>query len=57
MKAMAEVGRIVHDKAYGPGFFSAGSIWFVNQKIPDWGLEKDKGRAALNLAALVTKRP
>jgi peptide/nickel transport system substrate-binding protein len=56
-KAMAEVGRIVHDKAYGPGFFSAGSIWFHGAKVPNWGLEKSKGRGPLNLAALVTKRP
>jgi peptide/nickel transport system substrate-binding protein len=55
-KAMADIGRIVHDKAYGPGFFSAGSIWFLSSKIPDWGLEKSIGRAPLNLAALVTKR-
>jgi len=25
--------------------------------VPDWGLEHDKGRAPLNLAALVTKQP
>ncbi len=57
MKGMADIARIVHDKAYGPGFFSAGSVWFVSNKIPDWGLEKDKGRGPVNLSALVTRRP
>lgn len=56
MKAMAGIGKVVYDKAYGPGFFSAGSIWFHTAKIPSWGLEEHKGRAPLNLAALVTKR-
>jgi len=55
-KAMAEIGRLVHDKAYGPGFFAAGSIWFLSSKVPNWGLEVDKGRGPLNLSALVTKR-
>lgn len=57
MRAIAEVGKIVHDRAYGPGFFAAGSIWFLSPRVPDWGLEHDKGRAPLNLAALVTKQP
>jgi peptide/nickel transport system substrate-binding protein len=55
-KAMAEIGTIVHDKAYGPGFFSAGSIWFLSSKVTAWGLEKSIGRAPLNLAAFVAKR-
>lgn len=56
IKATVQIGKLVHDRAYGPGFFSAGSIWFLSKQAPDWGLEQDKGRAALNLAALVTKR-
>ena len=54
--ATAKLGKLVHDRAYGPGFFSAGSLWFVNKNVPDWGLEKSRGRAPLNLTALVTKR-
>jgi peptide/nickel transport system substrate-binding protein len=56
MEATADLAELVHDRAYGPGFFSAGSVWFVRKGIPDWGLEKSKGRGPLNLAALVTKR-
>ncbi len=56
MKAMAAVGKVVYDKAYGPGFFASGSIFFAGPKVPAWGLEKSKGRAPLNLAALITKR-
>ncbi len=54
--AMADLGEIIHGKAYGPGFFSAGSIYFVRKSIPDWGLEKSKGRGPLNLSALATRR-
>ena len=54
--ATAKLGKLVHDRAYGPGFFASSSIWFVGKKIPDWGLEKSRGRGPLNLAALVTKR-
>ena len=56
MDATADLAELVHDRAYGPGFFSAGSVWFVRKGIPDWGLELDKGRGPLNLAALVTRR-
>jgi ABC-type transport system substrate-binding protein len=56
MDATADLGELVHDRAYGPGFFDAGSIWFARKGIPDWGLSKSKGRGPLNLAALVTKR-
>jgi peptide/nickel transport system substrate-binding protein len=56
MEATADLGELVHDRAYGPGFFDAGSIWFARKGIPDWGLSKSKGRGPLNLAALVTKR-
>ncbi len=55
-EATAKLGKLVHDRAYGPGFFSASSIWFVSKKLPDWGLERSRGRGPLNLAALVTKR-
>lgn len=55
-EATARLGRLVHDRAYGPGFFASSSVWFVGKKLPDWGLEKSRGRAPLNLAALVTKR-
>jgi ABC-type transport system substrate-binding protein len=54
--ATAMLGKLVHDRAYGPGFFAASSLWFVNKNVPDWGLEKSRGRGPLNLAALVTKR-
>lgn len=56
VKATIELGKLVHDRAYGPGFFAAGSIWFLRPNVPDWGLGQSKGRAPLNLAALVTKR-
>jgi ABC-type transport system substrate-binding protein len=52
--AMADIGRIAHDRAYSPGFFSAGSIWFVRGNLPDWGLERSRGRGPLNLLPLVT---
>jgi ABC-type transport system substrate-binding protein len=54
--ATAKLGRLVHDRAYGPGFFASASLWFVGKNVPDWGLERSRGRAPLNLAALVTKR-
>ncbi len=56
MEATADLAELVHGRAYGPGFFSAGSVWFVRKGIPDWGLEQSKGRGPLNLAALVTRR-
>jgi ABC-type transport system substrate-binding protein len=54
--AMADLGKLVHDRAYGPGFFSAGAIFFVRKGIPDWGIEEGKGRGLFNLAALATHR-
>ena len=56
MDATADLAELVHDRAYGPGFFSSGSVWFVRKGIADWGLEQSKGRGPLNLAALVTRR-
>ena len=56
MDATADLAELVHDRAYGPGFFSAGSVWFVRKGIPDWGLEQSKGRGPLNLTALATRR-
>jgi hypothetical protein len=56
VKAMTDVARLAHDRPYGPGFFAAGSIWFLSSRVPDWGLGQSKGRGPLNLAALVTKR-
>ncbi len=53
---MADVGELAHDRAYAPGFFSAGALFFVRNTIPDWGLGESNGRSMLNLAALVTKR-
>ena len=55
-EATATLGKLVYDRAYGPGFFSSSSIWFVGKTVPDWGLDKSRGRGPLNLAALVTKR-
>jgi peptide/nickel transport system substrate-binding protein len=56
MEATADLAELVHGRAYGPGFFSAGSVWFVRKGIPDWGLEQSQGRGPLNLAALTTRR-
>lgn len=56
MDATAKLGKLVHDRAYGPGFFASSSLWFAGKNVPDWGLEKSRGRAPLNLAALVTQR-
>jgi ABC-type transport system substrate-binding protein len=56
MEATADLAELVHGRAYGPGFFSAGSVWFVRKGIPNWGLEQSQGRGPLNLAALVTRR-
>jgi peptide/nickel transport system substrate-binding protein len=54
--AMADLGELIHDRAYGPGFFSAGALFFIRKGIPDWGLSHSRGRGLLNLSALVTKR-
>ncbi len=56
MDATADLAELVHGRAYGPGFFSAGSVWFARKGIPDWGVEKSNGRGPLNLSALATKR-
>lgn len=56
IEATADLAELVHGRAYGPGFFSAGSVWFVRKGIPDWGLELSQGRGPLNLAALATRR-
>lgn len=53
---MADLAEVIHERAYGPGYFSAGSIYFVHEEIGDWGLGKSKGRGPLNLSALATKR-
>jgi len=55
-EGMSDLAELVHGRAYGPGFFSAGSVWFVRKGLPDWGLEQSKGRGPLNLAALATRR-
>ncbi|HZS01018.1 MAG TPA: ABC transporter substrate-binding protein [Chloroflexota bacterium] len=56
VQATIDLGKLVHDRAYGPGFFAAGSIWFLRSNVPDWGLGQSKGRGPLNLSALATKR-
>lgn len=55
-EAMADLGELIHGRAYGPGFFSAGSLFFVRKGIPDWGVERSQGRGLLNLSAFVTRR-
>ncbi len=55
-EATAKLGKFIHERAYGPGFFASSSLYFISKSVPDWGLEKSRGRAPLNLAALVTKR-
>ena len=54
--ATADLAELVYERAYGPAFFDAGTVYFVRKGIPDWGLTKTKGRGPLNLAALATKR-
>ena len=54
--AMSDLAELIKDRAYAPGFFSAGSVYFVRNVVPDWGLEQSKGRGPLNLSALVTKQ-
>lgn len=56
MDATADLAELVHGRAYGPAFFSAGSVWFARKGIPDWGLARSRGRGPLNLAALATRR-
>jgi ABC-type transport system substrate-binding protein len=55
-EAMADLGELIHDRAYGPGFFASGALFFLRKGIPDWGVERSVGRGPLNLAALVTRR-
>jgi ABC-type transport system substrate-binding protein len=54
--AMAHLGELIHGRAYGPGFFSAGSLFFIRKGIADWGLDRSRGRGLLNLTALVNQR-
>jgi peptide/nickel transport system substrate-binding protein len=54
MAATAEIARLGHERAYSPGFFASGSIFFVRKDIPDWGLKRSVGRGPLNLVPLVT---
>ena len=56
INATADLAELVYNRAYGPGFFDAGSVWFVRKGILDWGLSKSKGRGPLNLAALAGKK-
>jgi len=51
--AVADIGRLGHDRAYAPGYFSAGSVFFVRKGIPDWGLSRSTGRGSLNVVPLV----
>lgn len=53
--AMVQLGQLIHDRAYGPGFFDAAALWGVGSKVPDWGVSKSRGRTILNLAALTTQ--
>lgn len=53
MAATSDLARLGHDQAYAPGFFSAGSVFFVRKGLPDWGLARSKGRGPLNVAPLV----
>lgn len=55
-EAMADLGELIHGRAYGPGFFSAGSLFFIRKGIPNWGVERSQGRGLLNLSAFVTRR-
>lgn len=55
-EAMADLGELIHGRAYGPGFFSAGSLFFIRKGIADWGVERSRGRGLLNLSAFVTRR-
>ncbi|MDA1326271.1 MAG: ABC transporter substrate-binding protein [Proteobacteria bacterium] len=55
-EGIADLAEVIKNKAYGPGYFSAGSVYFVRKGIGDWGLGKSKGRGPLNLSALVTRR-
>jgi peptide/nickel transport system substrate-binding protein len=56
MEATADLAELVHGRAYGPAFFSAGAIWFARKGLPAFGIDKSLGRGPLNLAALVTRK-
>ena len=51
--ATSDLGKLIFDRAYGPGFFAAASVWGVDPGVPKWGLEKSRGRGPLNLMGLV----
>ena len=52
--AVAAFSKLIYDKAYGPGFFAAASIWAIGEGTPEWGLERTNSRGPLNLLPLVT---
>lgn len=52
--AVAAFSKLIYDKAYGPGFFAAASIWAIGEGTPEWGLERTNSRGPLNLLSLVT---
>jgi ABC-type transport system substrate-binding protein len=56
MEANADLGELAHGRAYAPGFFAAGALFFVRKGIPDWGMEASKGRGPINLAALAARQ-
>ena len=53
MSATTEIGRYGHDRAYSPGFFSAGALFFARKGLPDWGLKRSVGRGPINVVPLV----
>ena len=53
MAATSVIARYGNERAYSPGFFAAGSIFFVKKGIDDWGLKRSLGRGPLNLVPLV----
>ena len=54
--ATADIAKYGFERAYSPGFFAAGSIYFVKKGIPDWGLKRSVGRGPINLVPLVTRQ-
>ena len=55
-EGMADIGELAHGRAYAPGFFATGALFFLRKGLADWGIDKSVGRGPLNLAALVTKK-
>lgn len=53
-EATAAFSKLIHDRAYGSGFFAASAIWGIGEDTADWGIERSKGRGPLALMALVT---